>query len=199
MVKANRFELRLDDSLLARIDEWRSEQVELPSRSEAVRGLVLAGLSGGSGGDQQLFEMARMQILTAASNPIHRRNLPPAYVYAWEEGIYPLFHDGYHLHRPFADSFRAGKVMVAELTDFLDDRERRNKVPTFYELEDHFDVRYGKTDWGRLSLMQVCRYMFLHHNMWGDEFWARILKNMEHPAEAKGITRKFEYDDISIT
>lgn len=42
--KTERFELRLDADLIAKIDEWRSKQDDFPSRSEAVRRLVEKGL-----------------------------------------------------------------------------------------------------------------------------------------------------------
>lgn len=43
--KSERFEMRLDEETISRIDEWRSEQAKLPSRAEAMRRLVEAGLS----------------------------------------------------------------------------------------------------------------------------------------------------------
>ncbi|RUW45144.1 ribbon-helix-helix protein, CopG family [Mesorhizobium sp. M1A.F.Ca.ET.072.01.1.1] len=43
--KTERFELRLSTDLLSRIDEWRRAQPDLPSRSEAFRRLVEAGLA----------------------------------------------------------------------------------------------------------------------------------------------------------
>ena len=43
--KTERFELRLSLELLARVDEWRRAQSDLPSRSEAVRRLMEIGLS----------------------------------------------------------------------------------------------------------------------------------------------------------
>jgi len=46
--KSERFELRLDEDILARVDKWRSEQPDLPSRAEAMRRLVEAGLAGGA-------------------------------------------------------------------------------------------------------------------------------------------------------
>jgi uncharacterized protein len=39
-----RFEMRLGQSVLEEVDAWRGSQGDLPSRSEAVRRLVLAGL-----------------------------------------------------------------------------------------------------------------------------------------------------------
>lgn len=40
-----RFEMRLDPSVLEQVDAWRARQSDLPSRSEAVRRLVDAGLA----------------------------------------------------------------------------------------------------------------------------------------------------------
>jgi uncharacterized protein YfbU (UPF0304 family) len=42
--KTERFELRLDEDVLARVDEWRGEQDDSPSRAEAIRQLVGTGL-----------------------------------------------------------------------------------------------------------------------------------------------------------
>ncbi|WP_349609051.1 YfbU family protein [Cupriavidus sp. DF5525] len=52
--KTERFELRMDEDVLARIDDWRGEQEDLPTRSEAVRRLVELGLSR-TGGDRVKF------------------------------------------------------------------------------------------------------------------------------------------------
>jgi uncharacterized protein len=41
--KTERFELRLDQSVLDNVDEWRSRQDDFPSRAEAVRRLMEAG------------------------------------------------------------------------------------------------------------------------------------------------------------
>ena len=40
-----RFEMRLGQSVLEDLDAWRARQGDLPSRSEAVRRLVEAGLA----------------------------------------------------------------------------------------------------------------------------------------------------------
>lgn len=40
-----RFEMRIDSELLARLDNWRNEEDDLPSRAEAVRRLLEAGLA----------------------------------------------------------------------------------------------------------------------------------------------------------
>ncbi|HXE23090.1 MAG TPA: YfbU family protein [Rhodoferax sp.] len=43
--KSERFEMRVDEEVLASVDAWRSEQGDLPSRAEAIRRLVELGLS----------------------------------------------------------------------------------------------------------------------------------------------------------
>jgi hypothetical protein len=57
-MKNTRFEMKTPEALLARVDDWRRQQPDLPNRSEAIRRLIEAGLSvagksgpsGGSGG-----------------------------------------------------------------------------------------------------------------------------------------------------
>lgn len=43
--KTERFEMRLDPTMLERVDAWRSAQSDLPSRSEAIRRLLETGLA----------------------------------------------------------------------------------------------------------------------------------------------------------
>ena len=45
MSKTERFEMRLDSDLIGRVDEWRDAQEDRPSRAEAMRRLLEAGLS----------------------------------------------------------------------------------------------------------------------------------------------------------
>lgn len=186
IAKSERFELRLDPDTLDRIDVWRSEQRDLPSRSAAVRRLVEAGLTHGQ--DERLFEMARFNVLVAARAG---QPLDKAYAYAWDRGVYPLFHDGAHLHQPFAAHFTVSKDMTHELAKYLDDRDLANEVPSFYELESYYDVRSGRTDWDRMGLITTCRYMFLD-GRFGEKFWGALLRGSDHPAEAKSITDSFD-------
>lgn len=43
--KTERFEMRLDQSILDRVDGWRSRQSDVPSRAEAIRRLIEDGLA----------------------------------------------------------------------------------------------------------------------------------------------------------
>ena len=44
-LKTERFELRLDEDILKRIDNWRSQQGDVPTRAEAMRRLAETGLA----------------------------------------------------------------------------------------------------------------------------------------------------------
>jgi uncharacterized protein YfbU (UPF0304 family) len=47
--KSERFEMRVDEDTLERVDKWRMKQGDLPSRAEAMRRLVEVGLARGAG------------------------------------------------------------------------------------------------------------------------------------------------------
>src|SRR5688500_4704769 len=49
MVKSERFEMRLDEDVLERVDRWRGEQDDVPSRAEAMRRLIELGMAESSG------------------------------------------------------------------------------------------------------------------------------------------------------
>src|ERR1700757_2111975 len=101
--KSERFELRLDSEALERIDEWRADRPDLPSRSEAMRRLVEIGL--GRPEDEQLFQIARFNLLAAAKTNGPAQALSYAYIYAWQNSVYPLFHESSGLHQPFVAQF----------------------------------------------------------------------------------------------
>ncbi len=194
-LKSERFELRMDPEILERIDEWRGKRPSLPSRSESMRQLIEAGL--GRPEDDQLFQMARFNLLVAAKTEGPSQALSPAYIYAWQNYVYPFFHDSARLHQPFAGQFMVTKQMIDELSKFLDDRWLAKEIPTFYQLEDYYQVRSNRMAWDRLALIRGCRYMFLG-DAFDEDFWKSLLRRSDHPTEAKSIIRKFSADDIHL-
>ena len=62
-LKSERFEMRLDPQTLHRVEAWRAEQPDRPSRAEAVRRLVGAGLAT-SGKDEVRFSAGEKLILS---------------------------------------------------------------------------------------------------------------------------------------
>lgn len=61
--KMERFEMRIDDESLARIDAWSREQADRPVRAEAVRRLIDLGLSAGSQRSVRFSDGEKMLIL----------------------------------------------------------------------------------------------------------------------------------------
>jgi uncharacterized protein YfbU (UPF0304 family) len=61
--KSERFELRIDEEQLSRVDKWASEQPNQPTRAEAVRRLVNLGLSAGSSRAVRFSDGEKMLIL----------------------------------------------------------------------------------------------------------------------------------------
>lgn len=61
--KMERFEMRIDESQLTRIDEWAAKQDDRPVRAEAVRRLVDIGLSAGSGRAVRFSDGEKLLIL----------------------------------------------------------------------------------------------------------------------------------------
>jgi hypothetical protein len=61
--KSERFEFRIDEEQLSRVDAWASEQSVKPTRAEAVRRLVNVGLSAGSSRAVHFSDGEKMLIL----------------------------------------------------------------------------------------------------------------------------------------
>ena len=98
MVRQERIELRIEGTTLEYIDKWRSEQPELPNRSEAIRRLISEGLN--SNQLRALFAVAKLQIYTIAASDKKKKVISDAYLYAWKHGIFPHLqtHTNVHAH-----------------------------------------------------------------------------------------------------
>lgn len=193
--QSERFELRLDPEFLGRIDSWRTEQPDVPSRSESVRRLVDAGL--GSQQHLQLYEMARFNVLSAACAKAVGTAISDAYVYAWYAGVYPFDTEAPGLHQPFADQFDVPEHHAQELGKMLDDRWLNKSVPSFYQLESECGGRGRREFWHRTRLIRCCRYMYLE-DMFDDAFWKALLSRGDHPIEAQSIIRTFDRSRVCI-
>lgn len=69
--KSERMELRLDQALLDRIDAWRAGERDIPSRSEAVRRLIEAGLEPGCSSNEAPLSVGERLILGMLAD-VHR-------------------------------------------------------------------------------------------------------------------------------
>lgn len=138
-----------------------------------------------------LYEMARFQVLSAAMTEGPGDHLHDAYVFAWETGIYPYFDDVISLHKPFEAEFAVGSQQMRDLFTMLDEHWLARTVPTFWELEDRFNVRDGGGPWERGTLIYALRYARLSRRF-DDAFFAALLKPQQHPTEASLIDGPFD-------
>lgn len=137
-----------------------------------------------------LFTMMRFQILAGALTPGVRERLSDPYVYAWDDLVYPIQHEGAAWHQPFSHLFSVSRGMMEELTRYLDDRWLERRVPTFYQMEQHYSVRDGTGPWDRSKQLHACRYMHLC-NLFDEDFWSNLLTAGQHPAEARIIVHAY--------
>ena len=151
---------------------------------------------------EALFQLMRFNILSTAANGGESCSIHHAYVYAWQFGVYPLFHDSSQWHKPFQGQFAVSKDEVDELTKFLDDAWMEKKPISFYEVETAFGVHgsaRSSSNWERWKLIRACRYLFLCGNSFDKDFWEALLKNGECPSEALSLARPMKITEIELT
>ena len=87
--KSERFELRLDQNTLDRIDAWRAATLDLPSRSEAVRRLLEAALDASAQAAPvplSLGERVIIALLTEMAKPAQAREMDPEFLMSAIQG-----------------------------------------------------------------------------------------------------------------
>ncbi|MDX1366807.1 hypothetical protein [Pseudomonas sp.] len=144
------------------------------------------------------FQLMRFNILSTSLANQESSPFSSAYIYAWDAGVYPLFNDGADWHKPFNAQFKVTESEIDELSKLLDENWLAKKPITFYELEDHFDVKgtsYTNSNWERWKLITACRYMYLQE-LFDTDFWASLVENGKCPSEALSICRPFKLTDI---
>ena len=147
--------------------------------------------------NEALFQVQRFNILSSARSGFANSGLTPAYVYAWDAGIYPAFHDTAEWHAPFKPQFTASKEQVLELGKYLDEKWLAKEAVTFYELESRYDIRGSSPAWDRGTLIDACRYMYLN-KMFDENFWDTLINPGDCPTEAKTISYTYEEKDLYL-
>jgi len=138
-----------------------------------------------------LYALARFQLRTAAFTAGASEHIEDAYAFAWENQVYPLFHDGAQLHEPYAEYFLVKREPFRQLMLELDQAWLEDRVPSFYELEDQQDVRSGSSDWSRGALIAALRYAYLSHRF-DARFYDAVRSPGRHPIEASAIDDDFD-------
>jgi len=144
-----------------------------------------------------LFSIQKFLILSTKLNPNTMKYISDSYAYAWSVGIYPIFNNG-EWHVSVKDYFDIPEEKTIKVMKYLDEEWLKDTCYSFYEIENYFtDYRRG-TDIDRWDLICILRYIYLC-DKFDDNFWSCLLRNGGGPAEANGITRKFEPEyDIDL-
>lgn len=148
--------------------------------------------------NKSLFQLMRFNILSTGRAGIASSPFSEAYIYAWESGVFPAFNDGAEWHKSFPEQFDISEGEVLELGNLLDKKWLEKTPITFYELEDHYDVRgstHSYSNWDRVKLLRACRYMYLNR-MFDDAFWSTLTENGKCPSEALSICRPLRETDV---
>lgn len=145
------------------------------------------------------FQMMRFNILVAALNPATREKIPDDYAFAWDRAVYPIYTEN-EIVEAFEGDFKVSKDMMGDLLEKLDQHWDYGKGPgiTFYELEDHFEVRKGATKWDRSKLIRAMKYLYLRHRETGvfdQDLFDSIVRGKGAPAEANGYMRPFNREE----
>ena len=72
-MKTERFEMRIDRETLENVDAWRANQPDLPSRAEAVRRLVDAGLDGSRNGEVRISDGEKLILAMLCDRYEHQK------------------------------------------------------------------------------------------------------------------------------
>ena len=119
--KTERFEMRVDQQTIGRVDEWRVGQGDLPSRAEAIRRLVDVALSAARAdpvsitGAQKLIIFMLCDLYKGLKM---RTELDPKFI---EDALLGGHHWALHWRYPgIFEGYRDDETTVSEVVDILD-------------------------------------------------------------------------------
>jgi hypothetical protein len=140
-----------------------------------------------------LFNIQKLEILKTKLNPQTNDFISDAYAYAWSVGVYPFF-DNHDYSADLKEYFTIAEDKISELLKYLDSEWLKKNYYTFYQLEDHFDVR-GSGQYSRCDLICILRYTYLH-NKFDETFWDTLVRRGDSPCEAESIINPFDPSDL---
>ena len=115
-------------------------------------------------------------------------------LYAWSNGVFPLFSSSY-LHKGFEAYFHPTEEMMSTLAARLDEPFMNGTIPpTVYDLEREMGIRHTTDPWDRSDLILALRYFSLCRGRFNEDFWPTMTRDSGAPAEANGFFRPFDPD-----
>lgn len=121
----------------------------------------------------QRFQTARFNVLAFCVTKEGKKLLQDHYVYAWQEGVYPLG-ASQELHRPFASMFRVSADAMSALSKVLDDLWHSDSEIGFDVIERKIKKEYGKGAPTDSSLRMALTY-FKMKGDFDQAFWKRVI------------------------
>ncbi|MFD2235463.1 hypothetical protein [Phaeospirillum tilakii] len=108
MEKTDKFNMRVSPAFLGLIDEWRRRQPDIPSRAEAIRRLVVAGL------DREVID--KVAALGLALALTHMDKMKESEVKTFRNAAFELLQSG------LIDGVvgRLDGISVSDISDFVD-------------------------------------------------------------------------------
>ena len=112
--------------------------------------------------------------------------MSPAYLYAWQESVFPFLHDDEaseigHTLNEYHESFKISLDTILTVANHLNLSAMKKKYQTFYELERSFGGKFSEQN-GRGKLIIICRYLYLS-DCFNSNFWNTLLDKSKHPSE----------------
>lgn len=169
--KSERFELRLDEAFLAKVDAWRFSQPSEPSRAEAIRALVEAGLKAHASDAPRFTDGEKLitfMLAEVMKSVVKEPEIDPAYIIeAMAGGDYwaiPFAYSG-----PFPQETCPREVVtevanILDMCDFLEssiekfspqDRKRLAERFPYIESGKLFTGFDGNSDYNHIGVVRI--------------------------------------------
>ncbi|KEZ78333.1 hypothetical protein [Salinisphaera hydrothermalis] len=145
---------------------------------------------------RQLFNIQKFQVLSHFVDETKERGIAPAYAFAWEAEIYPIYHESTPWHKGYDGCFRQTKEDTENLFMRLAEARDQKESLTFYDLEGELRIHGDSREdgpWDRLSLISTCRYFCLSGTL-NPKVWTTLTSSA--PGEASMIHEKFTASDV---
>jgi hypothetical protein len=152
-------------------------------------------LKEGSASMAALYQLSRFGVLSAALTPGPAERLDDALVFAWDEGVFPLFHES-PLAAAVESEFDIGRENLRGFMKAIDERWQERERPNFYTVEQDYNWREGDF-WTRRRMIAAFRYARLSRRF-DNGLYEGLVAPGEHPIEATEIMDPFDRSTISL-
>ncbi|GLQ20911.1 hypothetical protein ACFFUB_07860 [Algimonas porphyrae] len=133
-----------------------------------------------------LYQLTRLQVMTASDPTVFGTN-HQAYIYGWQNGVYPALNDTMNFHKPFAAIFDVSAEQTLAVSSYIQNKKLAGITIAFGDLENHFCQKKDGDAMQPLSrghLIATCRYLKLT-TIFPAIHWTRLVE--DYPPDVKVI------------